>query len=51
MINCFAGDMTTLAKWWGEWKQFMFVDEIKLPGDPPKQTTPSQMLLKIKHSK
>jgi predicted RNA-binding protein with EMAP domain len=32
VINCFAGDMTSVAKWWTEWKQFMFSTKIKLAG-------------------
>jgi len=53
VINCFAGDMTSVSKWWAEWKRFMFQNKLKLPGgaNGPLSTEPAGMLSKIKRSK
>jgi len=48
VINCFAGDMTSLDKWWHEWKNFMFTRPLKLPSG---ELVPAAMLSRIKRSK
>ena len=32
VINCFGGDMTTTAKWWANWKRFMFEQKLMIEG-------------------
>lgn len=53
VINCFAGDMTTTAKWWKEWKSFMFDRKLQLPssGGGSRAAVPADMLVPIKKSK
>jgi len=54
VINCFAGDMSSVGSWWAEWKRFMFEKQIKLPGrsgGAPQSVVPASMLSKIKRSK
>jgi len=53
VINCYAGDMTTLPKWWSEWKRFMFHTKLTLPGGSrgPMSTEPAGLLSKISRSK
>jgi len=53
VINCFAGDMTSVAKWWAEWKRFMFKTKLRLPGGSggPMTVEPAGLLSKIKRSK
>lgn len=53
VINCFAGDMSSLPKWWKEWKHFMFEKQLNLPGrdGTGSKTVPAAMLGKIKRSK
>merc|ERR1719274_143274 len=48
-MNCFSGDMTTIPKWWAEWKTFMFNTPLSLPNG--KTLLPAKMLVKIKHAK
>ena len=33
VINQYAGDLSSLDKWWADWQQFMFVRPLKLRGD------------------
>ena len=41
VINCFAGDMTTTAKWWANWKDFMFKEKLELgSADAPVRLRP-----------
>jgi len=49
VINCFAGDMTSLPRWWAEWRGFMFEKQLKLPDG--KEMPAAAMLSKIKRSK
>ena len=49
VINCFAGDMTSTARWWKAWKEFMFERPLPLPGD--RSLLPVNMLSKIKRAK
>jgi len=51
VINCFAGDMTSAAKWWAEWKAFMFTKRLTLPSGGGASTTPVKMLQPIKRAK
>ena len=53
VINCFGGDMHTVALWWAAWKQFMFHSSIILPNKSGAgvKTVPAAMLSKIKRSK
>jgi hypothetical protein len=50
VINCFDGDLTTLANWWSAWKRFMFEPSFTLPG-ASAPTAGSSMLGKIKRAK
>mmetsp|Transcript_75501 Transcript_75501/g.125891 ORF Transcript_75501/g.125891 Transcript_75501/m.125891 type:complete len:569 (-) Transcript_75501:750-2456(-) len=50
VINCFSGDLTTMRKWWKEWKFFMFNKTLKLQS-ASSSTRPISMLQKIKRSK
>ena len=49
VINCFAGDMTTVSRWWAEWKKFMFASQVSLPSGT--SVHPAGMLQKIKRAK
>lgn len=53
VINCFEGDMSSLAKWWSQWKKFMFKTTLRLPGGGGAGTLvePAGLLSKIKRSK
>jgi len=51
VINCFDGDMSSMRKWWREWKNFMFNFTLKLQGTSSAVTRPAAMLQKIKQSK
>ena len=43
VINCFAGDMTTTAKWWANWKDFMFKEKLELgSADAPVRPPPAR---------
>ena len=45
VINCFAGDMTTTAKWWANWKDFMFKEKLELgSADAPVRLRPPARL-------
>ncbi|KAJ9469363.1 hypothetical protein DIPPA_01779 [Diplonema papillatum] len=49
VINCYEGDLSSMKKWWTQWKHFMFSEDIDLGS---KGTTKVfQMLQKIKRSK
>jgi len=50
VINCFAGDMSSVPRWWTEWQQFMFIKGLRLP-NKSELTVPAAMLGKIKRSK
>eukprot|EP00966_Prymnesium_polylepis_P335547 7390902-Prymnesium_polylepis.4 len=45
--------MTSVAKWWTEWKRFMFKTKLRLPGGSggPMSVEPAGLLSRIKRSK
>eukprot|EP00316_Scyphosphaera_apsteinii_P000891 CAMPEP_0119322314 /NCGR_PEP_ID=MMETSP1333-20130426/57818_1 /TAXON_ID=418940 /ORGANISM="Scyphosphaera apsteinii, Strain RCC1455" /LENGTH=537 /DNA_ID=CAMNT_0007329509 /DNA_START=125 /DNA_END=1738 /DNA_ORIENTATION=+ len=53
VISCFSGDMSTMPKWWAEWKKFMFEQKVEVPkkGGGTSKTLPCEMLTKIKKAK
>mmetsp|Transcript_16733 Transcript_16733/g.45899 ORF Transcript_16733/g.45899 Transcript_16733/m.45899 type:complete len:514 (-) Transcript_16733:133-1674(-) len=52
VINMFAGDLSTLDKWWAAWEKFMFDDKLKIKGKAGIESKiPYEMLQKIKKAK
>ena len=52
VINMYEGDLSTIDKWWSEWKQFMFHTEVEIKTKTGVTTSNVCSLLdKIKHSK
>jgi hypothetical protein len=52
VINCYDGDLGSVAAWWPQWTEFMFQKEIStMTKKGPAKTKISAMLLKIKKSK
>jgi len=52
VINMYAGDLSTLDKWWKAWEKFMFDDKLKIKGkNGVESKIPYQMLQKIKKAK
>jgi len=52
VINMYAGDLSTLDKWWKAWEKFMFDDKLKIPGKKGvEKKIPYEMLQVIKKSK
>jgi len=61
VINCFSGDMTSLPKWWDNWKRFMFEQKLTVEGAGKSgkhgakragvEAVPVTMLQKIKKAK
>jgi hypothetical protein len=49
VINCFDGDMASVASWWKAWKHFMFTHKLELPSGSSNQA--AGLLSKIKRSK
>jgi len=50
VINCFAGDMTSTARWWANWKAFMFEEKVVVEGGGVA-TLPASLLQRIKRAK
>ena len=52
VINMYAGDLSTLDKWWKAWEKFMFDDKLKISGkNGVEKKIPYEMLQVIKKSK
>mmetsp|Transcript_23881 Transcript_23881/g.56424 ORF Transcript_23881/g.56424 Transcript_23881/m.56424 type:complete len:620 (+) Transcript_23881:56-1915(+) len=52
VINMYAGDLSSMDKWWKAWETFMFVDKLKIKGkEGVESKIPYQMLQKIKKAK
>lgn len=53
VINCYAGDLSTVDKWWAQWKKFMFGTSVTVKGrgGEEKTTVVRGMLSPIKNSK
>jgi len=52
VINMFAGDLSTLDKWWKAWEKFMFEDKLKIKEkDGVVTKIPYEMLQMIKKAK
>ena len=53
VINMYEGDLSTLKKWWRKWKEFMFLNKVRLKGKDGKvkKMYPYEMLQPIKKSK
>ncbi|KAG7368448.1 hypothetical protein IV203_031191 [Nitzschia inconspicua] len=52
VINMYAGDLSTLEKWWAAWEAFMFDDKLKIKeGEGVIEQIPYQMLQPIKKAK
>ena len=52
VINMYAGDLSTIDKWWAAWEKFMFDDKLKIKEKEGVQTKiPYELLQKIKKSK
>jgi hypothetical protein len=52
VINMYAGDLSTLDKWWGAWEKFMFDDKLRIKGKKGvEEKIPYEMLQPIKKAK
>lgn len=52
VINMYAGDLSTLEKWWKAWEKFMFDKKLKYKGkEGVESKIPYEMLQKIKKAK
>jgi hypothetical protein len=52
VINMYAGDLSTLEKWWAAWEAFMFDDKVKIKtGEGIEEKAPFEMLQPIKKAK
>ena len=52
VINMYAGDLSTLDKWWGAWEKFMFDDKLRIKGKKGvDERIPYEMLQPIKKAK
>ena len=52
VINMYAGDLSTLDKWWKAWEKFMFDDKLKIKGkEGVESKIPYEMLQPIKKAK
>jgi len=52
VINMYAGDLSTLDKWWAAWEKFMFDDKVKIKGKKGVESKiPYELLQKIKKAK
>mmetsp|Transcript_46544 Transcript_46544/g.131032 ORF Transcript_46544/g.131032 Transcript_46544/m.131032 type:complete len:621 (+) Transcript_46544:107-1969(+) len=52
VINMYAGDLSSLEKWWAVWEKFMFDDTLRIKGKTGVENkVPFQLLQKIKKSK
>ena len=54
VINCYSGDLGTMAKWWKAWRSFMFTESVlvKKRGEEGTELKPiKNMLSTIKNSK
>eukprot|EP00815_Leptocylindrus_aporus_P000756 CAMPEP_0116055358 /NCGR_PEP_ID=MMETSP0322-20121206/3358_1 /TAXON_ID=163516 /ORGANISM="Leptocylindrus danicus var. apora, Strain B651" /LENGTH=558 /DNA_ID=CAMNT_0003538943 /DNA_START=232 /DNA_END=1908 /DNA_ORIENTATION=+ len=46
VINMYAGDLSTLSKWWDAWEKFMFDTPLKIDYKGVEKTSPVYKLLK-----
>mmetsp|Transcript_17880 Transcript_17880/g.33131 ORF Transcript_17880/g.33131 Transcript_17880/m.33131 type:complete len:333 (-) Transcript_17880:49-1047(-) len=52
VINMYAGDLSTLDKWWAAWESFMFDGKLKIKGtEGVEEKIPYEMLQPIKKAK
>jgi len=52
VINMYAGDLSTLEKWYDSWEKFMFHDKLKIKGKKGVESRiPYEMLQQIKKAK
>jgi hypothetical protein len=52
VINMYAGDLSTMDKWWAAWEKFMFDDKLRYKGKTGIETKiPYEMLQKISKAK
>jgi hypothetical protein len=52
VINMYAGDLSTMDKWWGAWEKFMFDDKLRIKGKTGiDEKIPYEMLQPIKKAK
>jgi hypothetical protein len=52
VINMYAGDLSTLDKWWAAWETFMFDEKLKIKGkDGIEGKIPYELLQPIKQAK
>eukprot|EP01061_Rhynchopus_euleeides_P018229 TRINITY_DN30146_c0_g2_i4.p1 TRINITY_DN30146_c0_g2~~TRINITY_DN30146_c0_g2_i4.p1 ORF type:complete len:1794 (+),score=828.70 TRINITY_DN30146_c0_g2_i4:104-5485(+) len=53
VINCYSGDLSSLAKWWKSWGKFMFQEDIEIMSKGGKYAEKKvyQILKQIRHAK